>query len=320
MRRFAPRVNELLTVLSTVLPVFCLAATGVVLRRAEWLTPEADASLMRVVVNVLTPALILDVALGNQALRRAENLLLAPALGFAEVAGGVALAWACRRKTGLAADREQRTFAATIGIQNYGYVPLPLVLSLFPGDTAGVLFVHNLGVDVGLWTVCLIALGHGGIREWRRLINPPITAIVLAIAINALGGDRYLPGFLKKTASMLGACAFPLGIVLIGATMADSAGDLRRRFGGRLIAWSAVLRLGILPIVILAVAWLVPSRELKQVLVVQAAMPAAVFPIVLARHYGGDPLTSVRVVIVTSLLGFLTMPLWLRLGLRLIGS
>ena len=48
-------------------------------------------------------------------------------------------------------------------------------------------------------------------------------------------------------------------------------------------------------------------------------MPAAVFPIVLARHYAGDPATAVRVVIGTSLLGFLTMPLWLRLGLRLRG-
>lgn len=312
-------MNELLTVLTAVLPVFCLVAVGVVLRKAEWLTPEADASLMRVVVNVLTPALILNVVLGNAALRRPENLLLAPALGFAEVAGGVALAWICRRKTGLVTDAAQRTFAATTGIQNYGYVPLPLVLTLFPGDTAGVLFVHNLGVDIGLWTACLIALGHGGIREWRRLISPPIVAIIAAVGLNAIGGERFTPGFIRQTASMLGACAFPLGIVLIGATMADSAGDLRRRFEFRMVGWASLLRLGILPLAILGVAWLVPSRELKQVLVVQAAMPAAVFPIVMARHYAGDPLTAVRVVIGTSLLGFLTMPFWLRLGLRLPG-
>lgn len=308
-----------MTVLTAVLPVFCLAAVGVVLRRVEWLTPEADASLMRVVVNVLTPALILNVVLGNAALRRAENLLLAPALGFAEVAGGVALAWAFRRRTGLAGDAEQRTFAAVTGIQNYGYVPLPLVLTLFPGDTAGVLFVHNLGVDIALWTVCLIALGHGGIREWRRLISAPIVAIVIALAVNAVGGERFTPAFVRQTAAMLGACAFPLGIVLIGATMADSAGDLRRHFGFRMVGWASVLRLGVLPALILGAAWLIPSRELKQVLIVQAAMPAAVFPIVLARHYAGDPLTAVRVVIGTSVIGFLTMPFWLRLGLRLPG-
>jgi predicted permease len=51
------------------------------------------------------------------------------------------------------------------------------------------------------------------------------------------------------------------------------------------------------------------------VLVVQAAMPAAVFPIVLARHYGGQPLVAVQVVLATTALGLLVIPLWLSLGL-----
>ena len=85
------------------------------------------------------------------------------------------------------------------------------------------LFVHNLGVDIGLWTVCLIALGHGGIREWRRLLNPPILAIVGAITLNAVGGERTLPEFVRKRRTCSADVLSP-GIVLIGATMADSAG------------------------------------------------------------------------------------------------
>jgi predicted permease len=48
-------------------------------------------------------------------------------------------------------------------------------------------------------------------------------------------------------------------------------------------------------------------------------MPAAVFPIMLARHYGGDAATAIRIVIVTSLLGFLTIPFWLRIGMQAVG-
>lgn len=313
-------MNQFQTVLTAVLPVFCLVGMGAILRLTRWLTAEADASLMRVVVNVLTPALIFHVVLGNAALRRAENLFLAPLLGFGEVAVGVGLAWLLRRRTGLTDERSQRTFAAQTGIQNYGYVPLPLVLTLFPGDTAGVLFVHNLGVDIALWTVCLVALGHGRLREWRRLLNPPILSIVIAVGLNVVGAQYWMPRFLLTTAEMLGACAFPLGIILIGATMADSTAALRRHLDLRTVGWASVLRLGILPVLILALAWVLPlPRELKQVLVVQAAMPVAVFPIVLARHYGGDPLTAVRIVVGTSLLGLLTMPLWLKLGLRVLG-
>jgi len=48
-------------------------------------------------------------------------------------------------------------------------------------------------------------------------------------------------------------------------------------------------------------------------------MPAAVFPIIMARHYQGDPATAMRVVIGTSVVGLVTIPLWIRFGMHLVG-
>jgi len=48
-------VNEFLTVLTAVLPVFALMVTGLWLRRRGWLSADADASLMRVTINLLLP-------------------------------------------------------------------------------------------------------------------------------------------------------------------------------------------------------------------------------------------------------------------------
>jgi predicted permease len=77
-----------------------------------------------------------------------------------------------------------------------------------------------------------------------------------------------------------------------------------------------LLRLGLYPLVYLVVAKYLPCTvELKHVLIVQAAMPAGILPIVIAKHYGGHPLTAVRVVIGTTVLGILVIPLWIRLGL-----
>ena len=58
--------------------------------------------------------------------------------------------------------------------------------------------------------------------------------------------------------------------------------------------------------------------ELRRVLVLQAAMPAAMFPVVMAKYYGGDPATAVRIVLATSLAALLTIPLWLGFGLALL--
>jgi malate permease and related proteins len=306
-------------VLSAVLPVFLLAAIGVLLRKVNWLTHEADESLLRVVVNVLTPCLIFDKVLDNEALKRPENLLVPPLAGFLGIAIGIGLCWLFRRRGGLASDPEQRTFALVAGLQNYGYVPFPLILTLFAAhpDTPGVLFVHNLGVDIAMWTLGLITLGQaGGWREWHKLINAPIVAILVALLLNAAHASAFLPRFVMTTASMLGACAFPLGIMLTGATVADQSAELTPARSAPTIAFASLFRLALIPAVLLGLTWLLPlSVELKRVLVVQAAMPAGVFPIVLARRYGGDPATAVRIVIGTSLVGLVTIPVWLRLGL-----
>ena len=115
---------------------------------------------------------------------------------------------------------------------------------------------------------------------------------------------------------MLGACAIPTALLLTGATVADYFRDAQLVRGIRVIIASWALRLGIIPVMFLALASVVPcSLQLKQVMALEAAMPAAVFPIILARHYHGHVVTAVRVVIGTSLLSLITMPLWLSAAL-----
>jgi predicted permease len=308
---------DIWSVFSAVAPVYLLVGVGAWLRRAEWLTHEADESLLRVVVNVLTPCLILDNVMANEALRRPGNVLLPPLMGFVGAAIGLWVAGRVARGSGARTEAERRTFVATAGFQNYGYAPLPLITALFPKETTGVLFLHNLGVDVALWTLGLVAFGHAGWREWRKLLNPPLVAVVAGVLLNLCG--LRPPGFVGSAMHMLGVSCFPLGLVLIGATLSETTPQLRTGGGARLMAAACVARCALAPaVMLLAARWLPAPVELQRVLVVEAAMPAAVFPIVMARHYGGDVLTSVRVVVATSILGFVTIPLWVRLGMAFI--
>jgi len=306
-------------VLSAVLPVFCLALVGIGLRRVRWLTEEADATLLRLVVNVLTPCLIFDKVLGNRALQRAETLFIPPLIAFGGIVLGIGPCWLFRRRVGLKTDPEQRTFALVAGLQNFAYVPFPLVLMLFANhpDTPGVLFLHNLGVDIAMWTLGLITLGHAtGPGEWRKLINAPLLAIVLSLLLNSCDGAHWVPRPLSITASMLGACAFPLGILLTGAMMADQVRQLHPARATGTLIWSAIFRLGVIPALMLGIARILPcSVEIKRVILVQAAMPAGIFPIVLSRLYGGDPATAVRIVAGTTILSLITIPLWIQWGI-----
>lgn len=308
-------------VLTAVLPIFLTVLCGGVIRRANLLTEEADQTLMRLTVNLLIPALILDALLGNPALEDTRNVLVAPVIGFTTVAGGLFLAYLAAPLIGLKEMIRRRTFAITVGIYNYGYIPIPLTILLFDRETLGVLFLHNLGVEIAVWTVCLGVL-RGSIRSSARVLrNPPILAVVTGLTIHYTGLYPHLPEFFLTFVNLLGAAAVPLALLLTGATMADNLGEFDPTRGISTVVGSCVLRLGILAGLFLALAVLLPvSTELKQVMVLQAAMPVAVFPLVMAKHYGGHVATALRAVFWTSFIGLLTIPLWIRFGLQLIGQ
>jgi predicted permease len=316
-------VNELLTVLTAVLPVFAIMGFGLWLRRRGWLSADADASLMRVTINLLLPSLIFDSVLGNAALRRPENLLLPPLVGFGMVAVGVGVAWLFAGAAGLQTKPEQRTFAFLTGLQNYAYLTIPLCFTLFDSGTTGVLFVHNVGTETAMWTlgVALLA-GRGPAGGWKKIINAPLAALLLALALNFLGiiftppAPVALAGKIILTViQWFGQSAIPLALLLIGAIVADHLDEARGGRAVRVVTVAALVRLGVMPILFLLLAKFLPcSIELKRVLILQGAMPAAVLPIVLAKHYGGDARTAVQVALGTSLLGLVTIPLWIRLG------
>ena len=306
------------TLLALVMPVFAVIAAGAGARRVGWLKPEADESLLKLVVNFLSPCLIFDNALGNEALRTPANLLAAPALGFVTMGGGILLAYVVAKRTGFAVGSGLRTFAFSVGIFNYGYMAIPLVEKLFGRDTLGVLFVFNVGCEAAIWTVGIVMLAGVSLRGggWRRLLNPPIYALILAVGLNLANGDAWLPAILRQSIKMAAACAVPLGLLVIGGTLVEYFAAPRTLVDRRITPLACALRLGVIPLGILALAVALPlPPELKGVLVVQAAMPAGILPIVIAKHYGGQPLVAVQVVLGTTALGLFAIPLWLRVGL-----
>jgi len=306
--------------LAAVAPVFFIILTGFIIRRIGWLTREADHSLLRVCVNVLMPCLILDSVLGNPALSKIENVTLPPLIGFSTFLIGYLVALPAGRLLRLN-ENQARTFSFTVGSYNYAYIPLPLVLAFCPRETTGVLFTHNLGVEIAFWTAGIGVLTGSSLRNgWTKIFNPPVFALLGALLLNACHGAEWLPGFMLKSAHITGQSAVPLSLILTGATLADLLRHTWPRLTGATPACAIFLRMALLPLLSLLLAKYLPcSIELKRIIVIQAAMPAAMLPIVISKHFGGDATTALQVVISTSLVGLLTIPFWIRLGFLFTG-
>ena len=312
-------MTDFLSILNVVLPVYLVMGLGGGARKLGILAPEVDKSMMRLCVTILTPCLIFQRVVGNDSVMHPGPVLVAAGLGFGLVTLGIAVSYFLAPLAGLSVGQGRRTFAVGCGLQNYGFVAIPIVSALFhdPG-TLGVLFTFTLGVELACW-LCAVGLMTGlGSAPWKLALNPPVIAILLSLALNFSGLHQFVPEVIHNFFGMVGACAVPLAGLLFGGAITDLWGQEKLNWG--IAIASPILRLFIVPLAFIAAAyWLPLSIELKRILVVQAAMPSAVFNIMIARHYGGHAPTAVQVVLSTTIVSLATTPLVISWGLRVVG-
>ncbi|MEG2248694.1 MAG: AEC family transporter, partial [Akkermansia sp.] len=60
------------------------------------------------------------------------------------------------------------------------------------------------------------------------------------------------------------------------------------------------------------------SIDLKRIMVLQAAIPAAMVPVIIAKQFGGHPALAMQITLVTTFVSFITLPLWLAFGFNYI--
>ncbi|MEP7303229.1 MAG: AEC family transporter, partial [Caldimonas sp.] len=146
--------------------------------------------------------------------------------------------------------------------------------------------------------------GHSYAREIAR--NPLIISTVLGLAGNALG--LVLPQALSTTLQRIGLAALPIGLMAVGAGLA--LGGLKAAPG--LATALLAIRHALMPAVAIGLALLLGlPPEQRSIVVLFGAMPTAASAYVLAARMGGDGSFVAGLVTVSTLLGMISVPLWL---------
>jgi len=306
------------TLLGAIVPIFLVIGAGALARFLKLLPVEAEQPFTRLNLTLLYPCLVFSYTLGNNALNAPGSLFGAPALGFGVTVAGMFTAYRVAKALNLDAPG-RRTFAFVTGISNYGYIPIPLSMMFFDDATTGVLLLYGVGVEMAIWTVGVLMLsGEIHLGQLRKLINPPVVCLAIAVVLNLTHTSHYLPAPLKETFRLIGSTAIPFALLLIGAVLYDLTREINWLSNLRAPLAGLVLRLGIFPVALLVLAAFLPEsmREARRVLILQAAMPCGIFSIVITKYYRGDTPLALRVVLVTTLAGVFLIPLWLTAGLH----
>ncbi|WP_309380150.1 AEC family transporter [Cerasicoccus frondis] len=300
-----------------IVPVFLIMGAGGLARKLEWITNAGEKTLLKLVVNILYPSFLFWMVSRNESLRTEGLIISAVLTGFIFVVIGYAVFYGIGPLFGIKDNAERRTFSFTGGIYNYGYFAIPVCEPLFGLDTTGVLLVISVGVELAMWSLgVLIVSGEFNRNSLKRIISPPLVAILFAIPVNLLGLTDVIPEFASKSLDLFGRCAIPIGLMMIGATMWDLMSREPVFTRPSVAIGACVTRLAILPLILVSAYLVIPAPlPLREAALVHAVMPCGVFPVVLTSVYGGRTDIALRTVIPTCLLSLLTIPLWIQLGL-----
>ena len=195
-------------------------------------------------------------------------------------------------------------YLPSLAFTNCGNMGLPLSLFAFGQmglDLAAAYFAVSMVVMMvlGLWLV------SGEPTPKKALTMPLPYAVAAALAFRA--AEVEVPAWLYNSTDLLGGMTVPLMLLTLGVSLASM-----RVVGVRRTLALAVLRLAMGAAVGVAVAALFDFDGVARgVLIIQCAMPPAVFNYLFAQNYDRKPKETASVILISTLISFLTLPLLL---------
>ena len=285
---------------NVVLPVFLVAGLGFIVEKR--LHPPI-APFNQVVLYVLMPAFVFTSLLAIDF--RSEEPIKITLFAFLLAIAMLAVAFVIAR----AARLDRPTSSAlmlTAAFPNLGNYGLSVVLLAYghEGVTIGavLLAVQSLyGITLAIF---IASSGHASLlRSLREVFRQPmIYAVAAALFFNLTRVP--VPGFVSSALALPSQAAIPLMLLVLGMTFATtsrveqprlvSVAAVTRLVIGTLVGWGLTIALGI-------------DGVARDVMIVGAAMPTAVFTILTATQFDARPRFVTDVVVVSTLASIVTV-------------
>jgi predicted permease len=288
----------MLTLLSglaaVVAPVFLISLAGYVWRRRA--LPFDQLLVTNLVTLVGAPCLVFA-TLTKARLPGSEIMVMGGAtlacLGLSAVAAAAGLRLA---------RLPLKVYLPSLVFPNIGNLGLPVCLFTFGEDGLALAMIFFAVTTVGQFTLGpAIASGRFALG---KLLRVPLIYVVLVSAGLGIAGIE-IPRWLSNTAELAGGLAVPLMLLALGVALAD----LKTANLARATTMSvARLAMGV------AGGWLVATLlglegAHRGVVIIESAMPVAVFNYLFARMYDNQPDEVAGMVLVSTILAYAGLPL-----------
>ena len=299
--------------ISGILVILGMILVGFIIGEKGWFDDKSRGLLAKLVTQVALPCYMLYTI--TQRFTAADLLKMLPALRFPAlsmvillgIATGVARIFAVRQ------DR-RGLFISMFFNSNTIFVGLPINQALFGDASIPYVLIYYMCNTTFFWTLGTYLIQRDGEGEaqfdlktsLKKVFSPPLMGFLLGLVLVML--QIKLPAFLASDLQYLGNLTTPLSMIFIGLSVSHvgvkqlvlGKDQLLILFGRFLIA----------PLLMATIVYWAPLPSLmKQVFIIQSAMPVMTNAPVVARLYGADSDYAAVMVTETTLATMVVIPI-----------
>jgi len=185
---------------------------------------------------------------------------------------------------------------------NTSYLGYPVALFAFGMDGLSRAVIYDMMNSLVIFSLGIYIVHHK--NELQEAFKVPLLyAVVIGLAVNLL--QIPVPDLVFTPIELIGMITIPLALLVLGYKLTEI-----RISAAKIAILASVFRIGGGVLVALAMINLLSIDGLvKDIIVLQAAMPSAVMAMILAAKYNRDASLVASVVLITTVLSMISIPL-----------
>ena len=303
-------VRMVLILIKQIIVMLAMMSIGVVLYKIGQINEKGVTQLSNLALFVATPCVVIrSLAIPFNAKQLQTGLLVMAFFLLTLLLAAIVGRIGCGK-----ADRVG-TFAVIFS--NSGFVGIPLIQGILGEEYVFFVTMTMVIGTVVFWTygVYLISGDKNEVSVKKILTNPNLIAVVVGMVL--FFAPIELPYIVQQTLNGMANMNTGLGMIILGATL--GASNISLMVTDTRLYKATLLRLVAAPLVCIPLLMLMPvPHEVRMVLMIVAAAPAASATSMFALMYGGDYSYGTGLAIGTTIVSMVSMPLVLALAMQVL--
>ena len=203
-------------------------------------------------------------------------------------------------------------FAINLFYQNGLFFPLIIIGGVFGSDSSYLpqLYLFGLLHPIMFFSTYRLFFRNSRAQKtpWHRIINPILVATILALIVQLMGVNAFLPSFVYSILETLGGMAVPLVMIILGGSLYLDFRQKGTIHYKEIIKFLMVKNL-IFPLILLAILVLWhPDFNIALLFFLQAVVPPVTATPILTERAGGNKAISTQFVLSSFIFSIITIP------------